>query len=171
MLNRASDDEIEATCACGAVALKLRGEPIESIACYCETCQDGSRRIEALPNAPCVRELDGGTAYVVYRKDRVTYARGGELLTDVKLEQDAKTNRVAASCCNSAMLMRFDDARHWIPVYRARLGSNAPALQIRICTSDMPGGVIANDLPTYRNYPPAFMLKLLVSRLAMRFGS
>jgi hypothetical protein len=148
----------------------LQGTPMMTVTCYCDTCQEGSRRIEELPGASSVRESDGGTAYTLYRKDRVTYAKGRELLKDYKLEQNPKTNRVVASCCNSAVLMRFDDARHWIPVYRARLGPNPPAIQMRICTSCMPeNGAIPNDVPSHREYPAAFILKLLSSRVAMLF--
>jgi len=125
-----------------------------------------------LPNAPSVRDPDGGTAYIVYRKDRVTYTKGSELLKDYKLEQNSKTNRVVASCCNSAVLMRFDDARHWVPVYRARLSPNPPAIQMRICTSFMAeDGVIPNDVPSHRDYPPALLMRLLSSRVAMLFRS
>lgn len=150
--------------------MTLSGVPIGSFACYCDTCQEGSRRIESLPDAPSVREPDGGTAYVLYRKDRVTYTKGRERLKDYTLEQNPKTNRVVASCCNSAMLMRFDDARHWVPVYRARLGPNAPAIQMRICTSFMPEQTaFPNDVPTHPGYAPALMVKLLASRVAMLF--
>lgn len=166
-----SDNDILAHCSCGAVALTLLGTPIGTLTCCCDTCQEGSRRIEALPDAPPVRELDGGTAYVVYRKDRVTYTKGREFLKDYILEQNPNTIRVVASCCNSAMLMRFDDARHWIPVYRARLGSNAPSIQMRVCTRFMPeNDAIPNDVPSHADYAPAFMAKLLVSRIAMLFG-
>jgi hypothetical protein len=172
MTDEVAHDTVLAQCSCGAVTLLLRADPIGSVACYCDTCQEGSRRIEALPNAPPVREPDGGAAYVLYRKDRVTYAKGKELLKDYTLEQNPKTNRVVASCCNSAMLMRFDDARHWVPVYRARLGPTAPAIQMRICTSFLPENLaLVSDVPSYREYAPAFMLKLLWSRIAMLFGS
>ncbi len=164
-------DEVGIQCSCGAVALTVRGEPIACAACYCDTCQEGSRRIEALPNAPAVRERDGGTAYVLYRNDRVTVTKGSELLEDYRLEQSPKTNRVVATCCNSAILMRFDDARHWVPVYRARF-ADPPALQMRICTSFMPATAdIPNDVPSHRMYSGRLMLKLLSSRIAMLFGS
>lgn len=170
MTVRVLDDTILAHCSCGAVELMLQGAPMMTVTCYCETCQEGSSRIEELPGASSVRESDGGTAYTLYRKDRVTCAKGSELLKDYKLEQNPKTNRVVASCCNSAVLMRFDDARHWIPVYRVRLGPNPPAIQMRICTSSMPeNGAIPNDVPSYREYPAAFILKLLSSRVAMLF--
>jgi hypothetical protein len=152
--------------------LMLRGDAMMTVTCCCDSCQEGSRRIEALPNAPSVREPDGGTAYTLYRKDRVTYVKGSELLEDYKLEENSKTNRVVASCCNSAVLMRFDDARHWIPVYRARLGPNPPPIQMRICTGFMPeNGAIPNDVPSHREYPAAFIVKLLSSRVAMLFRS
>ena len=108
-------------CSCGEVVLALQGTPMLCVACYCDTCQEGSRNIEELPNAHSVCEPDGGTAYVLYRKDRVTCTKGQEFLKDYRLEQHLKTNRVVASCCNSALMMRFDDLRHWIPIYRARL--------------------------------------------------
>ncbi len=149
-------DDAVAQCSCGAVALTLRGAPIASVACYCDTCQEGSGRIEALPNAPSVREPDGGTEYVLYRKDRVTYTKGYELLKDYKLEQSPKTNRAVATCCNSAIMMRFDDARHWLPIYRARLGPVAPAIEMRICTGQT-------------DYPPAFVMRLLSSFVATLF--
>jgi hypothetical protein len=160
---------MEATCSCGSVVLEVTGSPIVSLVCYCDTCQEGSKRIESLPNAPSVRDPDGGTGYVSYRKDRVTYSKGRELLDGMKLEPESKTSRVIATCCNSAMLMRFDDARHWVPVYRARLGPNAPAIQMRICTSAMPVNAdISTDVPSYPEYSPSLMLKLLSSAIAMR---
>jgi hypothetical protein len=157
-----------ARCSCGAVEVALRGAPIGSVACYCDTCQEGSRRIEALPHAPAVLEAHGGAEYVLYRKDRIAYAKGQELVKDFTLEQSPKTNRVVATCCNSALLMRFDDVRHWIPVYRARLGSNAPPIQMRICTSFLPQGQrLPAGVPAHRQYSAAFMMKLLASGLAM----
>ena len=164
----APEDRVTVRCSCGEVALDLTGSPIVCVACYCDTCQEGSRRIEALPNAGAVRDPDGGTCYVVYRKDRVTYARGRELLQDYPLVQSPATKRVVASCCNAAMLMRFDDARHWVPIYRARFPSSAPPLQMRICTSFAPEpGAIPDDVPASPNYPAALLWKLLSSKIAM----
>jgi len=165
-----SNDSASAQCSCGAVVLALKGVPIGSFACYCDTCQEGSRRIEALPQAPAVREPDGGTEYVLYRKDRVAYTKGRELVTSYKLEESPKTNRVVATCCNSAMMMFFDDARHWTPIYRARFGPNAPPIEMRICTSFLPNSEkLPSDVPSYRNYSAAFVMKLLWSGVAMLF--
>jgi len=65
--------EMTASCSCGSVELEAVGAPIASVVCYCDDCQEGSRQIEALPNARPVQDPDGGTAYVLYRKDRVTH--------------------------------------------------------------------------------------------------
>jgi hypothetical protein len=143
-----------------------------TVACYCDTCQEESSRIEGLPQAPSVRERDGGTAYVLYRKDRVAYTKGKELLEDHRLDQSPKTIRVVASCCNSALLMRFDDARHWVPIYRARFEPIPPPIQMRVCTSfAQQPEAIPNDVPSSRGYPAAFVVNLLSSRVSMLFGS
>ena len=78
-----------ARCACGSVELEAIGTPITSVACYCESCQEGSRQIEALPNRRAVCAIDGGTAYVLYRKDRVEYPKGSRLLRGFKLRDDS----------------------------------------------------------------------------------
>ena len=96
-----------ATCACGRVAFKAAGEPIVTGVCYCDDCQRGAAQIEALPRAPAVREADGGTAYVLYRKDRIACTQGAELLRSYKLKDTSATNRVVATCCNSAMVVNF----------------------------------------------------------------
>ena len=69
-----------ATCSCGAVELKAFGRPIVSSVCYCDDCQKGAAQIEALPNAGAVRDRDGGTAYILYRKDRIACSKGAEML-------------------------------------------------------------------------------------------
>ncbi len=160
----------EVQCACGAVAVALQGTPIGSFACYCDTCQEGSRRLEELPNASALREPDGGTAYVIYRKDRVAYTKGQERVHGYALEQRPKTQRVVATCCNSALLMRFDDARHWVALYHARFGPDAPPIERRICTRFLSNAeALPNDVPSHPDYPPAFMLKLLRAGIAMLF--
>ena len=142
-----------------------------SAVCYCDTCQAGSRQIEALPNAVPILGPDGGSAYILYRKDRVNYAKGAELLQAYKVEENSTTSRVVAACCNSAMVMRFDDAKHWVPIYRARFAGDAPPVQWRICTKfKHENAVIPADVPSSEMYPPGFMWKLLSSRLSMLFG-
>jgi hypothetical protein len=157
-----------ARCSCGSVELEAIGTPITSVVCYCDDCQAGSGQLEALPNAGAVRDDDSGTAYVLYRADRVRYARGERLLRGHKINEKSKTSRVVATCCNSAMVMKFDDSRHWVPMYRARFEGDTPPLQWRICTKFKPGHVeIPNDVPSYAMYPLGFMAKLVTSNIAM----
>ncbi|MDI3563479.1 GFA family protein [Bradyrhizobium sp. Arg816] len=160
-----------ATCACGSVEVRASGKPIVSAACYCDDCQNGAAQIEALPNSPAVRDPDGGTAYMLYRKDRFECSRGAEHLQPRKLKDTSPTNRVVATCCNSAMFVNFDRGPHWVSAYRARFHGDLPPLQARICTKFKPDGVVlSDDVPSYRSYSPGFIVKLLASRIAMALG-
>ncbi len=127
-------------CACGSVEIEASGDPITSAVCYCDSCQEGARQIESATGAAPMTDRNGGTEYVLYRKDRVKYTKGSGLLKDYKLEKTSTTNRVVAACCNSPMVMRFDDAKHWTPMYRARFQADVPALKFRICTKFAPQG-------------------------------
>src|SRR5882672_10017729 len=89
-------------CVCGQVAVETVGAPITSVICYCDDCQEGARQIQSLPHAVSILEPDGGKAYFVYRKDRVTCLKGTSLLRNHKIREDSATNRVIATCCNSA---------------------------------------------------------------------
>ena len=144
------------------------GTPIVSSVCYCVDCQNGSRQIEELPNAGSVREADGGTAYILFRKDRLSCSKGASLLKNYKVKAGSATNRVVASCCNSAMFMNFDKGPFWVSAYRARFQGGLPPLEMRICTRSRPNGVaIPADAPSYPGYPVTLTMKLLTSGLAM----
>ncbi len=159
-----------ARCACGSVEYEATGDPILGVACYCDDCQEGARRIEALPGAPPVRDPDGGVSYILYRKDRFRCTKGGDRLQSHKMRPKTDTNRVVASCCNSAMAMTFDDSKHWVPVIRARL-SDPPPVDMRICTKfAADAAAIPRDVPAYPGFSVRFIWKLLGSRLAMLFG-
>ena len=162
---------LTASCRCGGVEIEATGAPIVSSVCYCTDCQRGSRQIEALPDAGSVRDDDGGTAYILFRKDRIKCTKGAELLKGYKLKDISITNRVVATCCNSAMFMNFDKGPHWISAYRARFRGALPPLQMRICTKFKPEHVVLpTDVPNYPGYPVGLIFKLLVSRLAMLIG-
>ena len=157
-----------ARCSCGSVELEAIGAPIASVVCYCDDCQEGSRQPEALPNAGPVQDADSGTAYILYRTDRIKYARGAQLLQGHKINEKSKTSRVVATCCNSAMVVKFDDSRHWVTMYRARFQGDIPPLQWRISTKFKSGNVkIPNDVPSFATYPLGFVAKLATSRIAM----
>ena len=156
-----------ARCACGSVQLDVIGAPILSAACYCDDCQEGARQIEALPNARPVLDPDGGSAYLLYRKDRMNCSKGTEYLRDYRIKNESPTRRVVATCCNSAMLLDFQKG-HWFSVYRARFEGNVPPLQMRIQTKFKPENRnISNDVPSYPTYPLKFIAKLMAARVAM----
>ncbi len=160
-----------ATCACGRVELEAHGAPIVSAVCYCDDCQAGGHKIEALPNAGAVVDPDGGTAYIIYRKDRFACTKGDDLLRRIKLRETSRTNRVVATCCNSAMFVDFDGGPHWISAYRARFRGDLPPLQFRISTKFKPDGIVLpDDVPSHPSYPPAMAFKLLATRVAMLLG-
>ena len=162
---------LRATCACGAVTLEARGAPIVTAVCYCDHCQDAGARIEAMDGAPPVLDDDGGTAMVMFRKDRLRWVEGAERLEPIKLDPKSPTSRFVARCCNSAMYLGFDDAKHWVDVYRSRVTSEPPAIQARICTRFRTAReTLAGDVPAYPGYPPSMIPKLLGSRIAMLFG-
>ena len=157
-----------ARCSCGGVELEAIGTPITSVVCYCDDCQEGSFQIESLPNARPVLDHDGGTPYVLYRKDHVTCSRGAELLMNHKIRDKSASSRVVATCCNSAMYLKFDDGRHWVSMYRAGFQGAVPPLQMRICTKFKPAsGDAPSDVPSYSGYPIKFMAKLVAAWIPM----
>ena len=162
---------LTASCRCGAVALEATGAPIAHTACYCASCQKAGRRIEQLPDAPRVLDADGGTDFLLYRKDRVRCLRGGERLEAVRLKPDSPTRRMVATCCNSAMFLDFTKG-HWLTLYRARLPEDVPPLDMRVMTADRPEGVVLpDDAPNYAGHAGRFMWKLLSAWAAMGFRS
>jgi hypothetical protein len=167
-MSEAPKTHLTARCSCGSVELEAIGAAITSVACYCGDCQEGSRQIEALPDARPVRDSDGGTAYVLYRKDRVECSRGVQFLQSYKIREKSATNRVVATCCNSAMFMNFDDNKHWVPVYRARFQGEVPPLEMRICTKFKPDSSdVPSDVRSYSTFPLKFVAKLVAARIAM----
>ena len=163
--------QMTASCSCGKVELKALGAPMVSNVCYCDDCQRGGRQIEALPNAGPVRDPDGGTAYILYRKDRIECSNGAEFLKNYKIKESSVTNRVVATCCNSAMFMNFDKGPFWVSAYRARFQGERPPLQMRICTKFKPDDAnLPSDVPSYRGYPLRLIAKFLASGTTMLFS-
>ena len=159
-----------ARCACGSVEVRVSGAPLATAACYCKDCQEGWRRLEDPAGAQSVRDAAGGVAYQVYRKDRVEYVAGRQHLRAFKLHPTSATNRVMAGCCDTPMLVDFDDAKHWVSICRPRFGADGAPLDMRVCTRAVPPGALPADVPAYPGYPLRFIGKLLAARLAMLIG-
>ncbi|WP_197922320.1 GFA family protein [Thiosulfatihalobacter marinus] len=158
-------------CRCGSVLCEAEGAPILTAVCYCADCQAGGRRLEALTGAGDVLESDGGASYLTYRDDRFRVIRGAEVLQGHKLRDTAPTQRFVATCCNSAIYLKFRPG-HWVSLFRNRFDdADLPAIEmrtnIRHRAADTP---LPGDAPAYRRFPPRLFLRLIRARLEMALG-
>ncbi len=153
------------TCQCGAVGLRLEGSPILTAECHCLSCRAAAERLGA-----AVAQANGGTLYVVQRKDRAHLLRGAEHLASFRLKPDAPTQRIIAACCKSPMWLEFKGG-HWLSVYAARFPEGAaPAPDLRTMTRDAPAGAfLPDDIPNARTQTASFMARLFWSWLRMGF--
>ncbi|MGL4311806.1 MAG: GFA family protein [Paracoccaceae bacterium] len=104
--------------------IELLGQPIVSMVCHCSSCQTAGKWLDNLPQASGVLDPQGGTAFVLFRKDRVRCVHGDTHLDGFRLKPDSPTRRVVATCCNSAMFLDFTKG-HWISIYQGRLNPDA----------------------------------------------
>jgi hypothetical protein len=163
------NERTSAPCRCGKVELEIIGAPILRGICHCASCQAAGRRYQAAPGIDPVMSEDGGTDYVLYRKDRVRCARGGDLLEERRLNPGSPTRRMYARCCDTAMFLDFTKG-HWLTVYRGRLPDDIAPATMRMMTAERPEGVILpDDMANYPGHSGKFMLKLLGAWMAMGF--
>jgi hypothetical protein len=164
-----ANERTSAPCRCGKVELEIVGAPILRGICYCASCQEAGRRFQAAPGVDPVMSEDGGTDYVLYRKDRVRCVRGGDLLEERRLKPGSPTRRMYARCCDTAMFLDFTKG-HWLTVYRGRLPDDIAPATMRMMTGERPEGVILpDDMANYPGHSGKFMLKLLGAWMAMGF--
>ena len=172
MTENISDDMAKRTlapCRCGNVELEIVGPPILRGICYCASCQEAGRRHQAEPGADSVLGEDGGTDYLLYRKDRIRCVRGGDRLEERRLKPDSPTRRMFARCCNTAMFVDVT-VGHWLTVYRGRLPDDIAPASMRLMTAERPAGVtLPDDMANYPGRSGKFMLKLLGAWMAMGF--
>jgi hypothetical protein len=107
-------------CRCGRVTLEFRGDPIVTTVCHCASCQQAGKQLAALPGAETILDASDGTAFILFRKDRVRCLNGENLLAEHRLNATTTTRRVVATCCNTAMFLDFTRG-HWISLYSARV--------------------------------------------------
>ena len=138
------------SCSCGAVKIELIGSPIMVNICHCDDCQKGALRIENLTTGLKILDQYGGTPYVLYRKDRVKFIQGQELLDEIRIEGEKDTRRVVTSCCKSPFFLDFEPG-HWFSIFQQRFDNPIPRAQRRIQTRFMARGVNPDDgLPRYK---------------------
>jgi hypothetical protein len=108
----------------------------------------------------------------VYRKDRVRILKGAEALRAYKIREESATNRMVATCCSAALILTFDDSRHWVDVYRASTIGHAPSVEMQVCTKyRQAGATLDTTVPTFSGYPLRLVAKLIAARIAMVFGA
>lgn len=158
-------------CQCGAVECVGQGAPIGTAVCYCDDCQAAGREIEALLGATSVLDPDGGTALTLFRANRFSATFGAEKLVPHKLRPDSVTNRMIASCCNSAMYLSFEKGPHWVSALRNRFVGTKPPIEYRHMTkyrtSPLP---YPDELKTYPKFPVRFLALVLRDWVAMKLG-
>jgi len=154
------------SCKCGQVKLDVTGKPFMVAACYCDDCQAGWRRIEALVNAAPVLDDRGGIENLYFRNDRVRVVQGEEFLQPFKLRPESPMRRVVANCCNTPMYSSREDFR-FMNIIRARFGPDAPPLEGRYFTRYSPEQpFVSHDVPSYPGVPLSVKLKMLRAHLA-----
>lgn len=157
-------------CACGQVHISVEGAPIISTECHCNSCRAAGERLRNLPGASPYLQPNGGTHFVLYRKDRIRFLKGAEWLRDFHLAADATTRRAVAGCCNTPVFLEFKNG-HWLSLYANLWPENSlPVLELRTMTSDLPAEVtLGHDVPSGARPTLVFYAKLLTAWIAMGF--
>ena len=159
-------------CACGQIHLEVEQEPIVSTECHCDSCRAAAVKLRTLPAAPPFLDTNGGTPFVLYRKDRVRVLKGTAHLKQFRLTTKATTRRVVGTCCNTPVFLEFKGA-HWLNLYGCLWPAGTlPPLETRTMTIDLPdASVLPDNVPNAKRQPVSFFVKLLSSWIAMGFRS
>ena len=163
-------DGIRLACRCDEVQLQVERAPIVATECYCTSCRTAGARLHKLANAPPVLQADGGTRFVLYRKDRVRFLKGADRLAEFRLTPQSPTRRVVATCCNTPVFLEFNRG-HWLSLYGNLWPAGAlPPIELRTMTVDLPdASVLGTDVPRAGRQSLSFFAKLLGAWIAMGF--
>jgi hypothetical protein len=163
-------DTTPLACRCGKVRLEVAKAPMIAAECYCDSCRTAGERLSALPGAVPMLNDKGGTPYELYRKDRVRFTAGEDLLRAFRLKPTSPTRRVVARCCNTPIFTEFQNG-HWLSLYAALWPEvERPPMQLRTMTSDLPPEVTLDDrLPNAKHQTFGFFAALLGAWVAMGF--
>lgn len=159
-------------CTCGNAQLEVERAPIVSAECCCNSCREAGARLQTLPDAPPVLTANGATRFILYRKDRVHFHKGADLLKEFRLTPESKTRRVVATCCNTPVFLEFKGG-HWLSLYGGLWSKGTlPPLQMRTMTADLPdASVLPEDVPNAKSQTIPFFIKLMGAWVAMGFRS
>ncbi len=165
-----NDQTTRLSCACGKVRLEVHSDPIVNAECCCNSCREAGRRLAALPGAQPVLGPHGTTRFVLYRKDRVTFPEGADLLREFRLSPRSRTRRVVAGCCNTPVFVDLAGG-HWLSLYGSLWpAGELPPLDLRTMTRDLEDpSVLPDDVPNAKSHSISFFIKLLGAWIAMGF--
>ncbi|KRA99686.1 hypothetical protein ASD83_04045 [Devosia sp. Root685] len=157
-------------CSCGQFEMVVTGQPFIATECHCNSCREAGGRMAGLPLARPMLEENGGTRFVLYRKDRVEITKGTDLLRGHRLSSSAPTRRVVTTCCNSPVFLEFKGG-HWLSLYSSLWPpGQAPQPDIRTVTGDRSAEIALDDsIPSGRWQTMGFYGKLLTAWIAMGF--
>jgi hypothetical protein len=163
---------VRLACSCGKVHIEVEKEPIISTECHCNSCRTAGARLQALGTRPAVLAENGGTRFVLYRKDRVRFMEGTEYLREFRLKPTAGTRRVVATCCNTPVFLEFENG-HWLSLYAGLWPDDAlPPLDLRTMTGDRADrAALSGDVPSGTMATVSFYARLLTAWIAMGFKS
>lgn len=163
-------EHIDLSCACGKLQLQLEGAPILCAECHCTSCRTAGEQLQALNLARPMLEPNGGTRFVLYRKDRIHFRAGTDALREHRLSARSKTRRLVATCCNSPVCLEFQGG-HWLSLYSSLWPESIrPAIEMRTMISDLPdASKLPHDVPNAKRQSLAFFRKLLGAWVAMGF--
>ena len=162
----------EIGCACGQLRLQVRGRPIISVECCCDSCRQAGARLERLEGAQPILGPHGTTRFELYRKDRVSFVSGEEQLREFRLSPGSGTRRVVAGCCNTPVFLDFKGG-HWFSLYGGLWPKDVlPPPEMRTMAADLPdASVLPTDVPNHKHQSVEFFAKLLGAWIAMGFRS
>lgn len=158
------------SCRCGTVQIDVQRAPIIVAECHCTSCRTARDRLQRLPNGQDVGAANGGTPYVLYRKDRLAITAGRAQLASFVLGPERTTRRVVATCCNTPMFLEFKGG-HWLSLYRSLWpAATAPAIALRTVVGDrVETAPLTGDVPAGAMATTGFFARLLGAWIAMGF--
>lgn len=157
-------------CRCGKVHIDVEHAPLLTAECHCNSCREAGTRLEAVGIEPPMLQPDGGTRFVLYRKDRVRFTQGVEQLKEFRLKADSPSRRVVAGCCNTPLFLEFKGG-HWLSIYGGLWPQGRqPPLQVRTMLGDRADRPVFNDGVASGTWPTMkFYALLLGAWIAMGF--
>jgi hypothetical protein len=155
-------------CSCGKVQLKVHGAHIASAECHCTSCRNAGARLRAEAATTTFLEPNGGTRYVLHRKDRVHLLTDPSLLRQFRLSETAKTRRVITDCCHTPVFMELRGG-HWLSLYASLWPADVrPPIELRTMVSDLADrSFLPDDVPNCAYQSLGFYARLLGAWIAM----